>query len=393
MPIQIQLRRGTAAEWTAADPTLAQGEMGLETDTGKFKVGDGLTAWTSLAYSSGPAGPTGATGATGAPGADGVGVPTGGAAGQILAKIDGTDYNTEWAAGMTNPMTTAGDVIVGDTGGAPVRLAKGADSQVLTVDPATHLLAWATPSASVTEITHIPTAETDTSKRLAPDGAGGVAWAAGGSSVLSPYVQSARSGPTNASSYGATLGVAPTVGNLLIACVVNEGATTVNSITQTNVTWTLMVRATGANGRSELWLGVPSASPGTAATAAMSGGTWGSLTILELVGTGLSGIIDLTATSSFSYNSSSSPLNQVGPLTPSVSSALVVAALGHSGYSSNYGGLASCSPGLQCIPSAWADRVYPPIAFGLPGRVPCGLQDPYPAVWGGTGTGCIASIK
>ena len=46
----IQFRRGTAAEWTSADPTLASGEVGLETDTNKMKIGDGSTAWTSLSY-------------------------------------------------------------------------------------------------------------------------------------------------------------------------------------------------------------------------------------------------------------------------------------------------------------------------------------------------------
>ena len=46
----IQIRRDTAANWTSADPTLAQGETGYETDTGKLKIGDGSTAWTSLAY-------------------------------------------------------------------------------------------------------------------------------------------------------------------------------------------------------------------------------------------------------------------------------------------------------------------------------------------------------
>ena len=50
MAIQIQFRRGTASEWTSANPTLAVGEMGLETDTDQFKIGDGTTAWTSLGY-------------------------------------------------------------------------------------------------------------------------------------------------------------------------------------------------------------------------------------------------------------------------------------------------------------------------------------------------------
>ncbi len=49
----IQIRRGTAAAWTSANPTLAAGELGFETDTGKFKIGDGSTAWTSLAYRGG----------------------------------------------------------------------------------------------------------------------------------------------------------------------------------------------------------------------------------------------------------------------------------------------------------------------------------------------------
>lgn len=46
----IKLRRGTAAAWTSANPTLAAGEVGYETDTGKMKIGNGATAWTSLGY-------------------------------------------------------------------------------------------------------------------------------------------------------------------------------------------------------------------------------------------------------------------------------------------------------------------------------------------------------
>ena len=45
-----QQRRDTAANWTSQDPTLKAGEIGYETDTGYIKVGDGSTAWTSLAY-------------------------------------------------------------------------------------------------------------------------------------------------------------------------------------------------------------------------------------------------------------------------------------------------------------------------------------------------------
>lgn len=61
-------------------------------------------------------------------------------AGQFLAS------SGAWATpsgGMTNPMTTQDDLIVGGSSGTPGRLAKGADGQVLTVDPATHHLVWA----------------------------------------------------------------------------------------------------------------------------------------------------------------------------------------------------------------------------------------------------------
>ena len=50
MPDRFQLRGGTAADWTAANPVLASREPGAETDTGKLKIGDGSTAWSSLPY-------------------------------------------------------------------------------------------------------------------------------------------------------------------------------------------------------------------------------------------------------------------------------------------------------------------------------------------------------
>jgi hypothetical protein len=50
MAITIQIKRDTASNWTSNATTLAAGEFGFETDTGKFKVGDGSTAWASLDY-------------------------------------------------------------------------------------------------------------------------------------------------------------------------------------------------------------------------------------------------------------------------------------------------------------------------------------------------------
>ena len=51
MPTKIQLRRDTAADWTSNNPTLSEGEFGWESDTNRFKIGDGTTAWNSLSYS------------------------------------------------------------------------------------------------------------------------------------------------------------------------------------------------------------------------------------------------------------------------------------------------------------------------------------------------------
>jgi cytoskeletal protein CcmA (bactofilin family) len=50
MSVRLQFRRGTASQWTNADPTLFAGEVGIETDTRLIKIGDGTTPWTSLVY-------------------------------------------------------------------------------------------------------------------------------------------------------------------------------------------------------------------------------------------------------------------------------------------------------------------------------------------------------
>lgn len=56
----IRQRRGTAAEWVAANPVLRLGEVGWETDTRLAKLGNGVTAWNALDYlPSGPVGPPG----------------------------------------------------------------------------------------------------------------------------------------------------------------------------------------------------------------------------------------------------------------------------------------------------------------------------------------------
>ena len=76
---QIQVRRGTASQWTSTNPTLAAGEWGFESDTGKVKIGNGSTAWNSLGY-------TGAGDIEGV--TAGTGLSGGGTSGTVTVSID-----------------------------------------------------------------------------------------------------------------------------------------------------------------------------------------------------------------------------------------------------------------------------------------------------------------
>lgn len=154
--IQIQHRRGTVAEWSAANPVLAAGELGVETDTLKVKLGNGSTAWSALPYfTQGATGTTGATGATGADstvegprgatgsvgptgptsttpgpqgvqGETGVGIPAGGTTGQIIRR---TASSTEWVGMPPSALSAQTDVSI----------TSPADKQVLKFEAATAL--------------------------------------------------------------------------------------------------------------------------------------------------------------------------------------------------------------------------------------------------------------
>ena len=50
MAVQIQFRRDTGSNWSTANTVLAVGELGINTTTNQFKIGDGTTAWNSLSY-------------------------------------------------------------------------------------------------------------------------------------------------------------------------------------------------------------------------------------------------------------------------------------------------------------------------------------------------------
>lgn len=84
MAFRVQIRRDTTLNWNTNDPILLDGEFGYETDTGRYKIGNGIDSWSNLIYSlvgitgpTGSSGPTGATGLTGPTGSQGIQGPTG----------------------------------------------------------------------------------------------------------------------------------------------------------------------------------------------------------------------------------------------------------------------------------------------------------------------------
>ena len=50
MSTKIQLRRGISTDWSTVNPLLSQGELAVELDTYRFKIGDGINNWNSLPY-------------------------------------------------------------------------------------------------------------------------------------------------------------------------------------------------------------------------------------------------------------------------------------------------------------------------------------------------------
>lgn len=151
MTSRLQNRRDTAANWTANNPTLAAGELGLETDTAKFKMGNGSTAWNSLAYSytagaqgttgiqgaTGPQGIQGIQGTTGTQGATGTQGSTGAQGTQGIQGIQGTIGTTGGGISGFNAQTgTTYTLVVGDVN--KLVTASNASAITITVPPSVY---------------------------------------------------------------------------------------------------------------------------------------------------------------------------------------------------------------------------------------------------------------
>lgn len=107
MGTQMLQRRGTSAEWAAANVVLGDGEIGFDRTTGEFRIGDGVTAWNSLANT------------------------------DIF--IPRSTLDTLYFPRAT--VDAAGDLLVGSTDNTVVRLGKGTDGQRLTIVAGS--VAWA----------------------------------------------------------------------------------------------------------------------------------------------------------------------------------------------------------------------------------------------------------
>lgn len=72
IPIRVQHKRMSARDWASSPLVLLDGELGIESDTSKVKVGNGRDRFSALQYLTGPKGDRGERGETGPRGADGV---------------------------------------------------------------------------------------------------------------------------------------------------------------------------------------------------------------------------------------------------------------------------------------------------------------------------------
>lgn len=115
IPIRVQHKRMTASEWADSSLVLLDGEIGVESDTGRVKVGNGHDLYSALLYLTGPKGDRGERGPEGPKGADGV-----------LRFEDLTSQQRETLKGSQGPIGPAGPIgPQGPTGPAGTQGLKG----------------------------------------------------------------------------------------------------------------------------------------------------------------------------------------------------------------------------------------------------------------------------
>lgn len=133
IPIRVQHKRMTASEWADSSIILLDGELGVESDTGRIKVGNGHDLYSALLYLTGPKGDRGERGEQGPKGADGV-----------LRFEDLTSQQRETLKGAQGPIGPAGPVgpqglkgetgepgqnIINQNGGQPLKYWAGTKAQ------------------------------------------------------------------------------------------------------------------------------------------------------------------------------------------------------------------------------------------------------------------------
>jgi collagen type VII alpha len=184
----IQHKRGTAANWTSSNPVLEAAEIGYETDTGKFKIGDGVNVWSALPYfqtggSSGATGPTGPTGPTGSTGATGPTGPTGALGPTGSTGPTGAASTVTGPTGPTGP-TGAASTVTGPTGATGPTGPTGAASTVTGPTGSTGPTGptGPMPTGNVTGIDSITTPDYitfDTTPEVVPTADGSLYWDSG----------------------------------------------------------------------------------------------------------------------------------------------------------------------------------------------------------------------
>jgi hypothetical protein len=158
-------------------------------------------------------------------------LPIGGT-GQVLTVAAGVpSWATGGGGGMSNPMTTTGDMIYSNPASTPVRLPIGTTGQVLTV--AGGVPSWATSSVGIT---------------------------------LPKIIQMKSNRPSAAT---VVLDSVPTTGNRLLLLIDSTGG--VSAVSQPNVTWTQIATSASGSAHYDIWVGVVAAAAGTTITMTFTG--------------------------------------------------------------------------------------------------------------------------